>query len=224
MSNELAIPQDNVAKVSDEFFKELTSASDFLARFTLYGSNSDACKRGLIPVGQYGYTKDGKTIVNCGNQVHCFVLAFRYKAMDLSGDTPKSYHNPKSEDFERIRLLSGDNDNHCLCGPEFLLFLPKHNCFVTFFMASKTMRREAPNVKMFCPTVENPQAKPATFHPKFIEKGTYSWHGPEITECSFALETPDAESLVKELTKFHNPVDSAPKASVEDKKKMDRAR
>lgn len=205
MSEALAVPVQGVAKyTTDEDFNKLAKAADYLPRFQLYGATSKAVKKAQIPMAHYGF-QDGEDITDCGNEVHCFVLGVRLKAMRIIGDKVETFFDPKHAQFIKIKEESGIADTGSLCGPEFLLYVPAKKQFTTFFMANKTMRREAPNVKAFMPTAEKPEANPMTLRVVYIEKNGYSWHGPVSSGCSLALDPPGMVELMGELAKFNNP-------------------
>jgi hypothetical protein len=202
----LAIPVQSMAKyATEDEFNKLAKSNDFLPRFALYSSNSNACKKGQIGIGHYGYTEGSDNIIDCGAEVRCYVVSFRLKAMRISGEKVEAYFNPNHEEFKKIKVESGIKDTGALCGPEFLLWLPEKGVFVTFFMANKTMRREAPTVRTYVPSKDSPVAKPMTLKVQLIEKGTFLWHGPVVTGCSIPLDQPDVEALATELEKFNNP-------------------
>ena len=229
----LALPEVGVAKyASDEEFDKLAKASDFLPRFQLYGSNTDACKEGKIGVGRFGYV-EGDRIIDCGAEVRAYVLGYRLKAMRIGGDRVQVYYNPQSDEFKLIKAESGEKDTGSLCGPEFLLYLSDKKMFVTFFMANKTMRREAPIVREFAPRAKGKNgpddpgqaAQGITLRCQLIKKGPYSWHGPVVTGCSAPLDTPDMEELMTELNKFNNPPENKEEtASAADQAATGRAR
>ncbi len=204
MSTDLVIPNVGVNKyVTDEAFTALAKSADYLPRFQLYASSAKAVKRNLISGGHYG-VQEGEKVDDYGTEVHCYVIGLRLKAMRIVGDKVETYFNPTHPEFSKIKLESGDKDSGSLCGPEYLLYIPSKKQFTTFFMANKTMRREASLVRTFMPTAEA-GAKAMTLRVQLIEKGQYIWHGPIVTACSLPLDPPDMEELVKELERFNNP-------------------
>jgi hypothetical protein len=233
MSDALAIPVNvGVAKyATDAAFAEVAKAVDFLPRFQLYSSNSKECKKGKIAIAHYGYTQ-GDEIIDCGTEVRCFSLGMRLKAMLIAGDRVTAHFNPEHPEFKKIQAESKIKDTGALCGPEFLLWLSEKGVFVTFYMANKTMRREAPNVYQYTPHAGDPSrniaprgASPLTLKAQLIEKGEYSWHGPVITGCSIPLTPPPEEAFVTELTKFNNPPEPKDEAATAvDAAKTARAR
>lgn len=212
----VAIPSANsVAKYyTDEDFDTLAKASDFLPRFQLYGSNSNACKESKINIGHYGYVQ-GDRIIDCTKEVYCWVLGLRLKALRITGDKVEANFNPRHPEFIKIKAESGVKDTGSLCGPEFLLYLPEQKQFVTFFMASKTMRREAPNVRDHL-AKEGQTAAAMTLKSTLIKANGYSWHGPIVTGCSVPIENPDPEELLTELNKFNNPPEKQQEAASSD--------
>ena len=138
----LAIPTNTtVGKyASAAAFSDLAKSADFLPRFNLYGSSSNACKEGKIGVAHYGYAS-GDDVVDCGKEVRCFVLAWRPKAMRIGGAKVEAYFNSEHSEFKKIKAEANAKVEGSLCGIEFLLWLGEKNLFVTFYMASPTMRR-----------------------------------------------------------------------------------
>jgi len=162
----------------------------------LFDSNSNACKQNLIPIGSYGLAHNNN-ITSLGKELSLFILSMRYKAMDLN-DGVKSFFNPHNPEFQSIKNKSEGQNTGCLCGPEFLVYIPSHDKFATFFMSSKTMRREAPNVKEL-------RGKPCYLRTRYIEQKPYSWWGPVATPCTTPLQAPEQSRLEEELEKFNNP-------------------
>lgn len=193
---ELAIPQESqVAKyVNDDNFDKLVTT--YLPRLQLYDSNSNAVKQGTIQIGTYGLAT-ANNITSLGKEAKLFVCSMRFKAMDLNGGV-KSFYNPDHKEFLRIKKTSEGQNTGCLCGPEFLVFLPDINKFATFFMSSKTMRREAPNVRALI-------GKGCLLRTRLIEKKPYTWFGPIATPYTSPMKLPDAINLQAELDGFNNP-------------------
>jgi hypothetical protein len=215
-SQALALPNTGVSKyATQEAFSQLAKANDYLPRFQLYGSTSKDVKKGKIPLAHYGYSQ-GDDVIDCGPEVRVYVLAWRPKAMRISGEKVEAYFNPEHAEFKKITVESGVKNSGALCGPEFLLWLAEQGLFATFFMANKTMRREAPNLDVYRPQEKNKfQALPVTLKVQFIEKGEFSWHGPVITGCSIPLPLPEEETMTTELDRFNNPPEPKDQAASE---------
>lgn len=88
-------------------------------------------------------------------------------------------------------------------GIEFLVWLPEKQLFATFYLSSKTARREAPNLKGLLK-----DRKAATVKSNFIKKGRYSWHGPVVGPCSTPFELPPVADMTAHAERFANPKDS----------------
>lgn len=220
--NVLAIPQENqVAKyVNDELFDSFVTS--YLPRLQLFDSNSKDVKAKNIPLAHYGL-KNANNLVDLGEEVRMFVCSMRFKALDLRPDNKgnpqvKSYFNPASNDFILVKSQSEIQNSGCLCGPEFLVYIPDLKKFATFYMSSKTMRREAPNVKALL-------NKACLLRSRFIEKGQYSWYGPVATACTTPMQLPAADRLNQELLAFNNPPETmVEEADAEEAASTDRAR
>ena len=119
-------------------------------------------------------------------------------------------YDPKDAEFTRIRETSSDSNSGCMCGLDFLLWLPTENQFATFYMYSKSARRVAPNLRLKMNEETNTPG-PATLGVKLVSNKKYSWHVSVIQDCTTPFDFPDAETFIKAITKFQNP----PKNEVE---------
>lgn len=202
MSNEL-IPADIAGPLAKYELADVASgASAFLQRLQLFGNKSNACARGEIGIGRWGLVNDD-VITDLGPEVDALVICWRPKAMQTTGDILVS-HEPGSSMYEDLKERSGVKDSGCMYGPEFLLYIPSQATFATYYMSSKTARREA---RKMDPLLR----KAATFKAKLIETAKYTWHGPVVTPCSASLDLPETEVIQAEITKFMDP----PKQEVE---------
>lgn len=222
MSNELAtlsnLPMSKYTEDDKAWGDVITSAS-FLPYITLYGGNSGAVKEGLIGMAHYGLVRQKDKIEDLGKEFDFLALAWRFKAMEIADGSIISKYNPKDPGFVAIQEKAGVKDSGCMYGIEFMFFVPNPPaaCFATFFCNSKTSRREAPNIKSFCPRGESPAGPAkgpewATLKTQFIKGGGYSWHGPTTTKCSTPYESPSVEDMHDQATKFANPKESAVEA------------
>ncbi len=88
-------------------------------------------------------------------------------------------------------------------GPEFLVYIPSLRRFATYFMSSKTSRRQAPELNAL-------KGRGATLKCKLIETPKYSWHGPVVTVCNTQLSNlPSSEDVEEQLGRFNNPDESS---------------
>lgn len=199
VATQIAIPDgQTMAKyASNDQFDDFVST--YLPRLQLFDSNSGAVKEGKINIGNYGLAHNNN-VTDLGKECRIFVLSMRFKAMDLNNGV-KSWFNPALADFKRVKARSEGQNTGCLCGPEFLVYVPELGKFATFFMSSKTMRREAPNVRELL-------GKAALLRARMIDKKPYKWWGPVVVECTTPMSIPPADRLADELDKFNNPPES----------------
>lgn len=193
-TTELALPQDATPAVMHEQFDDMVSS--YLPRLQLFDSNSKQCKLKQVGQGNYGLVVNG-SITDLGDDIKLFIVSLRSKAMDLNGGV-RSYFDPKNVEFARIQARAKIKNSGCMCGPEFLVYVPDVRKFATFFMSSATLRREAPNVK-------SQLGKACTLRSHLIDDGKYTWYGPISSSCSVPLEPPPADKMFAEIEKFKNP-------------------
>lgn len=212
-SNSL-IPADSLvpSKYGDKDFDNLAKGGGWLPRIQLNGSGSAMVKEDKIKQGYYSLTTDKETFVDLTNSFDCLVVSWRPKAMRL-GEVIISVYNPQTPEFEKIVEDSGEPESGCMYGPEFLVWVKGPNKFATFFMSSKTLRREAPNLKTLI-------GKAATVRSKLIKTAKYSWHGAVVGPCSTPFDIPSLDEIKEQATKFANPSAS----TAEEAKPDDRAR
>jgi hypothetical protein len=193
----IEIPDSAVQKFDDDAFAVVASAT-YTPRLQLMTSNSGPCQKGEFPTNNYALVQDQK-YQDLGKEVELWAIAWRPKAIDMSDDdTILTSHDPKDPEFQRIQAKSDEKDSGCMYGPEYLVYVPAVNAFATFFMGSKSSRREAPALQA---RLKNS----AILKSKLIETKKFSWYAPIVTPCSTPLDKPDPEKLASELEKFNNP-------------------
>jgi len=196
MPNEL-VPQD-VGGGDLSNFEEMTASDvEFLSRIQLYGGKSNAVAEGKIPANHYGIPVDDD-IIDLGDKVDVAILAWRPKALHTGEEPIVESFDPTSDLFKRIKMESGVKDSGAMYGPEFLLYVPDVNKYVTFFMSSKTARREARKMEPLLRCA-------ATLKSKTIKAGKYIWQGPVVIECSTPLTMPDLDEIKAKVEQFKNP-------------------
>lgn len=222
MSNELAtltnLPMSKYTE-DDKAWSDVVTSASFLPYITLYGGNSNLVKEGKIGMAHYGLSRGKDKLDDLGKEFDFLALAWRFKAMEIADGTIISKYNPKDPGFLAIQAKSEIKDSGCMFGIEFMFYVPNPPaaCFATFFCNSKTSRREAPNIKVFCPRGESPAGPAkgpewATLKTNFIKSGTYAWHGPNVTKCSTPYNAPDNDEMIDQATKFANPKESGVEA------------
>lgn len=201
MDNQL-VPQGLTegALAAYNFDDVVAGSGTYLPRLQLFGSRSDACATGDISIGHYGLVKDG-TIVDLGEELNAVVVSWRPKALQIDGDNIITEYNPETELYQKIKSLSFVSDSGCMYGPEFLLWISDQEQFATYFMSSKTARREAKKVGAFL-------KKAVTFKCKLIETARYKWHGPVVIRHTAPLDVPPLEVMQVAVDTFQNPLKS----------------
>lgn len=195
------------AGFDEKDYANFASSVEFLPRLQLCGASSNLCKEGKIAVGSYALVQDKERFKDLGKQTNVFIVGLRLKALEIiEGTTPAagifSFFDPKSPEFQRVASLSLEKDTGCLAGPEFLVYLSKEKQFATFFMASKSMRNEAPSIKALL-------GKACTLTIALAEnKKKQKWHVPKALPCSIPLDQPTGDELAAQLLRFKNPVSS----------------
>ncbi len=199
MSNEIVLPSDVTSNQFDmDTFKEVTKAGDWLSRLQLFGSNSDAVKKGLIPMAHYGIVGRKDDIRDLGSEVSVIPINWRPLALSF-GDEIINVYDRSDPLFAEIQAKSEEKDSDCVFGPQFLIWLPTEREFVLYHMNSKTSRGEAPKVLKLI-------GKHATAKAKYIETKSYSWHGPQFIPNPLPpVALPDNDKLLQEVEKFRNP-------------------
>jgi hypothetical protein len=114
------------------------------------------------------------------------------------GEEILSVFDPQNPEFVRISEKSLEKDSRAMYGPEFLVWVSEAEEFATFFMGTKTMRREAPAVKTFL-------EKAAVLKPGKISNSKYTWYSPKVEACTTPFELPEEEEIIAQYTKFMNP-------------------
>lgn len=192
------VPADQITALStqtDDTFKAMAAAiQSFLPRIQLGGGQSDAVKEGKLPIAHWGLFQ-GENVIDLGAEIDALILAWQPKAMDTNTDPPVSVIKFDDPKFTEIKDKSAVANSGCMWGFEFLLYLPKSETFVTYFMASKTARREAPAIKALI-------GRAATLKIKFIKNSQYSWHGPVVVPCSTPYDVPPQDEMLEAAKKF----------------------
>jgi len=186
----------NVQKFDDDAFLAATKSGDFLPRLQLMTSNSDVCKKGQFPINNYALVS-GQNLKDLSAAVDILVIVWRPKALEI-GEVIISVYDINHIEFTRIAEKSNEKDSGCMFGPEFLVWVPSVKQFATFFMGSKSTRRESPNLKALL-------KKGATLKSHLIETPKYSWMSPVIVPCTTPFELPDTGEMMEQIEKFNNP-------------------
>ena len=207
MSNQLVPKELTGGSLTNHSFNDVAAslAKGYLSRLQLFGSKSDACAEGKIGIGRWGIVRDDD-ITDLGEELDAVIISWRPKALQIAKEGIIANHDPSSDTYKNIKELSNVKDSGCMHGPEFLLWIPGQDQFVTYHMSSKTARRESQKME---PLI----GKAATFRCKLIDppNSRHKWHGPVVVGCSTPLTVPPIEDIEEQVKVFQNP----PKQEVE---------
>ena len=210
------IPEDEVPATVDELgkmfmvrdekeFDKVASSATWLARLQLMTANAKQCKSGQFPINHFALVR-GNALEDLGQEVDAFIISWRPKALDTSGDGASSAHDPDSPEFKRIEAVadSGIPNNGCMHGPEFCVWLPKQQTLATFFWGSKSARIES---QLTMSIVKNPSLSNwVTFIPNEIPSKKWgNWWIPTARACSTNYPLPAINSIKEQLDRFNNP-------------------
>lgn len=202
--NDIALFQegDLPAPITDaDQIAKVIATQDYFPRVQLMTSNAAKCKSGDFPINNYALINN-KDFTDCGKQVDVAVLDVRLKALDTSGAQPISIFNPEFDEndipigeFKRIMDESDGKDSGCMFGSEFLIYVPEKKAYATFFMGTKSSRRESPKLQGL-------MHKGATLMSQNIETSSYSWYAPKIEPCQTELVLPDKQEVLDKIDQF----------------------
>ncbi len=216
MANELLVPATalGVSKYStEEAFAGVSTLGAFLPRLMLMSGNSTMVKEDKIGSGRWGLVQ-GKEVLDLTKETNVVVLGWRPKALKITDDEVVSIYDQKHPEFTKIAEQSEVKDSGCMYGAEFLVWIPSVKQFASYYMSSKTSRREAGPLKAL-------MGAGATLKIQLIKNKKFSWHGPVITACTAPMDLPIMEDIQKEVTKFNNPpaeeTEAAPEGTDRDR-------
>lgn len=211
MSSALSVLQElnqgNLAtQMGDDVFKDLTGPQNsYASRLQLFSFNSGPVQNNKIEHGHFGIV-NGQEVKDLGQEVTVVPCGIRCKAMDLSGDRPVIAYEQTGDLFNMIRAKSKEKDSDCMCGVEFLVYLPDQETFTTFYLANATLLREAQGIK-------DSMGHTLRFKSKVITKDKLRWHGIIVAPFPADIAVPLKEVFERELTIFLNAKDSTVESS-----------
>lgn len=201
---------------TDDDFDKIAKSSDFLPRLQLYTKGKAVNKR-LVQPGSYGVPVSDDEVTDLGDQIDIIPLARRPKAIDLK-DTENivAVYDIHDSEFKRIQAASAEKDSGCMYGPSFLVYERSTGQFYELFCGTKSSRTEAKRVFPYLPLTQaqidaNPALvdqqprgpRPLTLKSKLVEKGSYSWHVPVVTQCTTPFtDLPPTEEVTAQIMRF----------------------
>ena len=177
--------------------KEVTK-STFLPYIQLMSSNSREVKKGECQQGRF-YLRKSKDAIDLGPEVVMFLIQCRPKAMEFQPKV-KSFYDPTSPEFKTVMEKAELPNSHRTFGPEFLVWLPDHKEFASYYLGNKTGRNEAPKLMGVMETT-----RICVQEAFLIETPDYSWHGPRTKPYDLEIVMPPPGDLSDELQKFNSP-------------------
>lgn len=208
MESAVAVKSETgIAKFNDNVFESISKGGDYFSRLQLMTSNTAECKAGKFPTNHFALV-DGKIFTDVGDSVNVFVLAWRPKAIDMSGENVMCVYDPKVDasgmvtdpTFKNIMERSEDANSQCMYGPEYLVYIPHVKKFATLFLGSKSGRRESPNIK-------SRMGNTCTLKNAMVSNKRFTWCAIVSSGCSLPLDPPAPELAAINIEKFMNPPD-----------------
>ena len=199
------IDSAEVAVQSDDVFNSISTSQSYLPRLQLMTANSDKCKSGEFPINHYARVHDSD-YRDLTNTVDILVVAWRPLAIETTDDggvltyfDPKVVDNKPTGDFARVQAIADKGGmNGCMYGPQYLVWVPSEQEFMTFLMASKTARRASKSVKAR-------MHEAGTLGSQEIKGKEFTWWGPTCQACTTPFEMPSEEEVKKQMQTFLNP-------------------
>jgi hypothetical protein len=185
--------------LSNDVVKKITK-SKWLPRVQLMTAGADKCKSGKFPINHYALFRSSDDMVDLGEEVDVLLICSRPKAMEISDEITSIYDIEHSE-WERISY-NADNtkDSGCMYGAEYLVWAPSIG-FATFYLGSKSSRREIP-------IFEQNMKKIVRLSSKFIDpkRSKHSWWSIKVEASpNYFSEWPEQGELDDQFQKFVNP-------------------
>ena len=152
--------------------------------------------------GQFVLPKGGDDAVNLGPSFDAVPLAYRYKAIDFSGDSPVIVYDPNDPEFKRIKENAKAKKQDYNSGIEILFWIDSEKTFATLGCTNNTMAGFA--VKDVVPRMR----QPITVKSKFIDppKSKYSWYGAQAYDSQTEIvNLPEMNVLTATVEKFLHP-------------------
>ena len=207
MSNELIKKPEGTTEL--DVFDALSSmGGGFTPRLQLFTSSSDVVKEEKVPMNHWAIV-DGDTYTDLGTEVQVAILSVRAKALDTGGGDIQCSYYPESELFKDIVDRAATKNSGCMFGPEFLIYVPDTDSFVTLFMGSPTAHCESKKMKPLL-------RKAAMLKSKLNDNGRFKWQGPMVLPSENTVDFSDIERVNSEIEKFTNlPADTS-KVAEED--------
>jgi hypothetical protein len=199
-----------------EALTSLTKSEEYLPQLTVPQGSSSLVKSGKFPIGHFCLYFSREKQVDLGESFECMVLHYRARASWFVRDSaPLSYYQVDSPNFEAIKSKAQAGESGYAVGVEYLLWIPSIEEFALFFMGSKSLRRESPNLRSHSviggvtEDGESVEGRPVKLKIKFIEWPKGDFHTLEVLSTKSVIDPPEAKLLGKVYNSlFAKPIDS----------------
>ena len=207
--------------------KALMAGTDFLSRLSLVTFNSDVVKEDKIKAGHWAVIGTGSEIEeDLGPEAVVVLVDFRPKAADLSNKAePVISFDMQSDFFQKIKKICDDKSipsedkQGLMYGPEYLVFIPELNRFVTFHCGSISLRISSRAIHgLFTRRV------PVLAKNKVTKGKKGSWHVPIVMQYTGEFQMCLKDDLNEAVAKFReeaaknvNPEEAPEEASSRDR-------
>jgi hypothetical protein len=196
------VPQ---SKYDNTAMEAMSSSNKFLPRLQLMTSRSEQVEMHGFPANHFACI-EGKNHLDLGESTDILLIAWRPKALDMSGEDIVQCLDPKFDDknqptgiFKEIQDRSFVKDSKCMFGPEYLCYIPSVKKYATFFCGGITLRNEAP-------AFSNRLGKAATLRPtKITPKKQKPYFSTKVYDCTTVFDIPEQADIKEVAETFLNP-------------------
>lgn len=208
-SNDLSLPAPPKQEIAT-----VAAPANRISQLRLF-TKGGAVNKGLVAPGNWGVDLGRDNIQQLGKKVDVVVLGWKPKTLDISDlDDVIESNDPESDEFKRIQAESSVKDSGCMFGPAFLVYERTSGKFLEYFCNNESARQVAVSLSGFLYKPDEP-IKPCTLGNSLVEKKRYSWHAPNVTECSVPINF-DVQAARSALEAFYKPPKKTEQASQEE--------
>lgn len=185
-----------------EYYKDLVSGKEWLGRIQQNASNNPDVMQGKKVGGAFNHITSKEEELDLGDEFDCMIVGERAHALSWASEPPVSYYDPKSPEFLELKRKAdiSSNENKCVYGPSFLLWIPKIQKFSTILLGSFTAKKQARTMYGFLNAKQ-----PVTFKKAFNKNDKGAWWSFTVVSCSLDLPQPKEEDFKRWYDDFKNP-------------------
>lgn len=181
--------------MTDADFDKTVATSGFFSRVQLFSSNSKMVQEDKIKGGNFGLVRMKDQVEDLTRNFQCLPLAYTMKAMQILDGSVTSVYDHTTNEFKEIQAKSDEQDSGCMWGVDFLVYLPDQKLFATYYLSSKTARKEAKPLRGLI-------GHAVTIASNLIKGKKFNWFGPVVSKSSTPFDVPDADSIRENVEKF----------------------